>query len=86
LFMYSASEVIGKPLYKLLPPPLVSGQDPGATQMASEWGRSGRGGQKIVVQRRDRSLVALHVTVGQAKIGSRPVFTAIMREIVSEGE
>jgi len=85
LFLYTPAEVIGKPLYKLLPPPVVSGQDPGATQMATEWGRSGRSGQKIVVQRRDRSLVALHVTVGQAKIGNRPVFTAIMREIV-EGQ
>ena len=82
LFGYIASEIIGKNVSMLMPDPDRSQHD---TYLAN-YRRTGKAkiigvGREVVAQRKDGSTFAADLAVSEVRLGDRPMFTGMVRDI-----
>ncbi len=82
IFGFDAAEVIGRPVNILMPEPHRSRHD----EYIARYLATGDGGavgrcRELTARRKDGSLLPIELTIGEAVLGERRVFTGVIRDI-----
>ena len=87
LFGYEADELVGANISMLMPSPDREQHDGYLDRYRRTGERRIIGfGRELVGQRKDGSLVPLHLSVGEMELGGRRVYTGILRDITAQRE